>query len=68
MTRIRNCFNRSFIYFAALFVCSFGSEAAAQGLPVRGGGIGLRSSRQATSSRIRGPIRGAAQVGVMDLF
>ena len=55
MTRIRNCFNRSFIYFAALFVCSFGFEAAAQGLPGRGAGIGLRSSREATSS-VRGPI------------
>ena len=62
MTRIRNCFNRSFIYFAALFVCSFGFEAAAQGLPGRGAGIGVRSSRQATSS-VRGPIRGAVQGG-----
>ena len=62
MTRIRNCFNRSFIYFAALFVCSFGFEAAAQGLPGRGAGIGLRSSREATSS-VRGPIRGEAYTG-----
>lgn len=62
MTRIRNCSSRSFICFAALFVCSFGSEAAAQGLPGRGAGIGFRSSRQATSPA-RGAIRGAVQVG-----
>ena len=55
MIRIRSVSSRSFICFAVLLF--FGAEAFAQ----RGSGIGLRSSRQATSP-LRGPIRGAVQV------